>query len=331
MSLWDKLGEGPTTNASHGSDSSQTSTQQTGTQNRGATSAAGASTAQSNIADWARPYAQDALAMGRGVSQQQFEKYDPSGVSRYSNPYTAAVLEPTLRNINEGAANEMAGISSTARNLGAFGGSRQAVLEAKADENRLQAIGDATAKANSDAYNQALNIDLGEFNREQNWDSNRLRDYLGAVSGVPIDRSTTTQDVSSQANLSEIMQLMNSEQDSTERGFGTETSQASDIGTLGGIAGLIGTIGGIFSDEKMKTAKRKVSGKEILAMLDEIEPGQEWEYKHDRGTKRVGPMAQDLEKYAGVGNGRVVPPNEVASLSLAAVKALRDEMHAAKA
>jgi hypothetical protein len=246
MSLWDALGEGPTTTATSGSDSSQTSRQQTGTQTAGTQAQTGASTSLSNIADWVRPYAQDALAMGRSVAGKEYTKYNPANVGEYMNPYIDQTLAPTIRNINEASADEMAGIGSKARQIGAFGGSRQAILESEADQNRLQQIGDATASAYDQAFKTAQGIDLDEFRRGENWESERLRDYLGTVSGVPMDRSTSTQDVSQASNLSEVMQMLQSEQKGTERGFGNEQQQSGTLGTLGGIAGLASSIAGLF-------------------------------------------------------------------------------------
>lgn len=352
----DFLGEGPSSRVSKGSDSLTSGAQHTKTQNRTGSSGSAASTGTANttgttsntstnlssIADWMRPHAQGALSMGKSVANKAFERYTPNSdrINQFTNPHTEAVLAPTLREINRAASDDRYGLSSRAANAGAFGGARHGILEARGDENRLRNIADATAKVHSQAYDQALGMDRGEHQRGQEWDSARLGDYLAAVSGVPMDRSQTatsegaTQQATSkeeqsqqqQQQLSEVEQLLNSSQQKSERGFGTEKTDSSTMGTLTGLAGLVSTIGGLFSDENMKKSKRKMSGDEILALLDEVEPGQEWEYKHQPGVKRIGPMAQDMQKHMGIGNGRMLPPNEMASTALAGVKALHDKI-----
>lgn len=312
-----------------------------------------------------------------------------SSIGDFMNPHVAATLDPTIRSINEAAQDEKYNISSMARGAGAFGGSRQAILEAENDANRLEKIGDATARAYSDAYGSATDdamrahqlntgnalaasgqfrdlggfiagagdqdidqlmqtggvdrgvsqdradIDRQEHLREQDWNSQRLQDYLSAVSGVPIDRSTTNTEQSQSANLSEVMQLLNSLSNSSGTNTGSGSTQAGTMGTLGGLGGLALVAdsllpAGLFSDKTMKKNRRKVSGKEVLDVLDEID-FDEWEYKHEPGVKRFGPMAQDMEKKAGMSSPRVagkmtLPPNEMASMAMAGVKALRDEV-----
>jgi hypothetical protein len=78
----------------------------------------------------------------------------------------------------------------------------------------------------------------------------------------------------------------------------------------------------------MKKNRRKLSGKEVMEALEKT-PIDGWEYKHMPG-ERIGPMAQDMEKNFGIGTGRMLPPNEMASLSLAAVKELSKDVEAMK-
>lgn len=337
MSVFDFLTEGPSGQTS-GTQAGQTaSSQQTATQNRGASSTVGATSGasetarSSQIADWLRPHAQNVLDLGQTVSGQEFQSYDPNAAQPYMNPYTDAVLAPTLQEINRQAANESAGIGSQAKRLGAFGGSRQAILESDAERRRLGAIADATAGAHDQAFRTGTDIALGEHRRGQEFGSNRLRDYLAAVSGVPMDRSETAATTEAQQTaqqgqtLDETMQMINSAQQSEQATTGIQDTEGSLLGGLGGLAGIAATVAGLFSDKNMKTKRRKISDKDVLDALDEFDV-ESWEYKHRPGERRVGPMAQDMEKI-GVGNGRMLPPNEMASLSLRGVKALADKVN----
>ena len=70
---------------------------------------------------------------------------------------------------------------------------------------------------------------------------------------------------------------------------------------MGGMLGMGGKLGGaaiMASDERVKQNIDRVGT--VFAYNEEAErkklPIYEWEYKHDPGKRRVGPMAQDVEK-----------------------------------
>ena len=67
--------------------------------------------------------------------------------------------------------------------------------------------------------------------------------------------------------------------------------------TMGGLLGLGGKLA-TMSDRRSKQNIEKI-GTVFSAGEDNGRhklPVYEWEYKHDPGTRRVGPMAQDVEK-----------------------------------
>ncbi len=79
-----------------------------------------------------------------------------------------------------------------------------------------------------------------------------------------------------------------------------QAAQSGWNSTMGGLLGLGGRLGGaaIMSDERTKQNIDKIGT--VFAYNEDAErkklPVYEWEYKHDPGTRRVGPMAQDVEK-----------------------------------
>ena len=88
-----------------------------------------------------------------GASQQ----YMPTvgTVQSYMNPYLEAVLEPQRREANrqaEIARNQMQGRMAQA---GAYGGSRQAIMEAEAQRNLQTLLGDITGKGYAGAFETA--------------------------------------------------------------------------------------------------------------------------------------------------------------------------------
>ena len=90
---------------------------------------------------------------------------DPGMASRYMSPYMQSVVD-----IQQREAQRQADIAKTQRgaqaaSAGAFGGSRQAIMEAEAARNLAQQKGDITAKGQQDAYQQAMQ----QFNAEQGY------------------------------------------------------------------------------------------------------------------------------------------------------------------
>jgi hypothetical protein len=98
------------------------------------------------------------------VNQLQTGSFtQPGAASAYMNPYMQNVVDIEKREAQNQA--DIAGTSRSAQAVkaGAFGGSRQAVLEAEAERNLAQQMGDIQAKGSSAAYNQAMQ----QFNAEQ--------------------------------------------------------------------------------------------------------------------------------------------------------------------
>lgn len=91
----------------------------------------------------------------------------PSGsggiASSYMNPYLSAVLAPQLDEMRRAAAiNNLQGLGSFTKS-GAYGGSRQALMESENARNLMQQQNKAIAEGYSNAYDKAMN----QFNTEQ--------------------------------------------------------------------------------------------------------------------------------------------------------------------
>ena len=77
-------------------------------------------------------------------------------INAYMNPYMTNVADIAARELTDRSKIEGQNISAQAANVGAFGGSRQAILEAERQKNLTQGVGDLYAKAQADAYQTAL-------------------------------------------------------------------------------------------------------------------------------------------------------------------------------
>jgi len=156
--------------------------------------------AESTLAGFAEPYVNEMLQRGLAASQQPYEAFsgqtvagpsaleeqafaglgsmdftsgmgtftpgtvtDTGTAQQYMNPYLQAALEPQLAEARRQA--DISRMQSAGRltQAGAFGGSRQAIMESEAERNLLRNLADITGQGYSQAYDRAVQ----QFNTEQ--------------------------------------------------------------------------------------------------------------------------------------------------------------------
>lgn len=101
-------------------------------------------------------------ALGTAASQAQqtygaTQQYMPTvgTVESYMNPYLEAVLAPQRRIAEETAAKQRMETAGRLSQAGAYGGSRQAIMEAEGQKNLQQLLSDITGKGYAGAYDVA--------------------------------------------------------------------------------------------------------------------------------------------------------------------------------
>lgn len=191
--------------------------------------------------DWLK----NAIGANGGVNQDTLDSssafkqvlgaIDPSAsVGSYMSPYTDAVLNPTLRKINESAdmARMKGGVDATM--AGAWGGSGQGIAQALAERDRTNAIGDATGAA----YDKA-------FTNAQGARSQALSQFLQAAQG---EQGSGQQAFQQGTNLATLL-----------AGLGSQEQQANQTG--------INTAIGVNDSNQMGQIKQGTQLAQILAML----------------------------------------------------------------
>ena len=89
---------------------------------------------------------------------------DEGIADKYMNPYLTAALQPQINEANRQAEIKRVADAGRLTKAGAFGGSRQAVMESTGNRNLLDNIAKITGTGYRDAYDKAL----GQYNVEQN-------------------------------------------------------------------------------------------------------------------------------------------------------------------
>lgn len=142
----------------------------------------------------------DVSGFGGGTKAASTKSFtDPGTAASYMSPYMQSVV-----GIQQREAQRQADIAGTQRGAqaaktGAFGGSRQAIMDAEAARNLAQQKGDITAKGQQDAYQQAMQ----QFNAEQGYgltaqQANLQAGLQSALANQQTGLSTGTQNLSAQ-------------------------------------------------------------------------------------------------------------------------------------
>ena len=156
---------------------------------------------QESLSSWAAPYVTDMLSKGQALSEMPYQAYTgplTAGQSElqtqafqglaglsvptqqmggftptsftagttaqdYMSPYLQASLEPQLAEAQRQAEIQRVQNASRLGKAGAFGGSRQAIMESEGQRNLLRNLADITGQGYQQAYTQGL----GQFNIEQ--------------------------------------------------------------------------------------------------------------------------------------------------------------------
>ena len=92
---------------------------------------------------------------GNQYQQQATSMYGPGGVGAYMNPYIAQSLAPQLQQLNQQFGIKGAQEQGAATSAGAFGGSRNALMQGLNQQNRQLAAQQAIAQGYNQAFDQA--------------------------------------------------------------------------------------------------------------------------------------------------------------------------------
>lgn len=127
------------------------------------------------------------------ISTQNFNTSDISG---YMDPYTQGVLNPTLTQLKQVNADQNNQLGLGAGGAGAFGGSREALLESQNNKNYDTAVQNATNQAYSQAFQNAGTL----FNQDQS------RDLTASTANQQAQANAFTTNYNTAANNQKMQQ-----------------------------------------------------------------------------------------------------------------------------
>jgi len=113
------------------------------------------------------------MYLGQGTNPISAGEYENS-LNMFMNPYTGQVVDSAVRDIRDESARQGSDIASLASTSGAFGGTRQSLLESELGRNTQRTVGDVSGQLRSQGFESSAQKALQALTDERNR-------YLGAA------------------------------------------------------------------------------------------------------------------------------------------------------
>lgn len=113
-----------------------------------------------------QPLLQEAQTGTRAATGQALRAegmYDPSITRQFMDPFQQEVIDASLRDISRAGEIERQKLADAAVGAGAFGGSRDALLQAEQYRGQMQQMADTAARLRSAGFQQAQQAGMGAF------------------------------------------------------------------------------------------------------------------------------------------------------------------------
>jgi hypothetical protein len=174
----------------------------------------------------------------------------PSNIAQtYMNPYLQAVLDPQMAELRR--QNDITNMQTNAKltGAGAFGGSRQAIMNAENNRNLMQELNKTVGQGYASAYDKAMQ----QFNTEQG-QARTLADLMSGAGSTQrgIEQEGITADYNEFLAQRDYPQKMLQFQQSMLQGLpiSTVSNQAAQQSGIGQLSSTVGGLGNILESLK---------------------------------------------------------------------------------
>ena len=199
---------------------------------------------ESSLSNWVGPYVTDMLGKGQALSNQPYQAYtgpltagesnlqqqaftgianlniptaqqttftpgsytDAGVAQKYMNPYIQTALNPQIEEARRQAAITNLQNKTAATKAGAYGGSRQALMESEGQRNLLQNLANITGQGYQKAYDTGAQQFLAEQNLQKGA-AESARNYGLAALGAQGTAGATQRDIEQQGITADINQF----------------------------------------------------------------------------------------------------------------------------
>jgi len=154
---------------------------------------------------------------GNQYQQQATSMYGPGGVGAYMNPYVAQSLAPQLQQLNQQFGIKGAQEQGAATSAGAFGGSRNALMQGLNQQNQMMAQQQAIAQGYDKAFQQAQQAQQFGANLGLQGQQGALQGYGQAINAGQGLGQLGTQRLGAQQNIINTQGTMGAQQQALEQ------------------------------------------------------------------------------------------------------------------
>lgn len=232
---------------------------------------------------------------------QDVGKLTPGQINQYMNPYIGAVVDPTIKALQQQQGQQLSQQQAEAIKSGAFGGDRAGIARAVLQGQQGLATSQAIAPLYAQGYQQAVQTATGQQGVEASDLARRMQagqqvanlgtqGQQAALTGAQaqLQAGTLGQQTQQAQDTAQYQQFLQ------ERGYPFQVAQflaniAMGTGSLSGSTTTTTQPTGFFSDERLK---------ENITQVGETNDGQpiyRYNYKGDPRTQ-IGLLAQEVEK-----------------------------------
>ena len=154
---------------------------------------------------------------GQNYQNQATSMYGPGSVGAYMNPYLAQSLAPQLQQLNQQFGIKGAQEQGAATSAGAFGGSRNALMQGLNQQNQQLAAQQAIGQGYNQAFNQAQQAQQFGANLGLQGQQGALQGYGQAINAGQGLGQLGTQQLGAQQNILNAQSTMGAQQQSLEQ------------------------------------------------------------------------------------------------------------------
>jgi hypothetical protein len=157
----------------------------------------------------------------------------------YQNPFTQQVVDRSIADIGRTTAMQQEVNKANAARSGAFGGSRQGLVEAETNAASQRAIGDLSSNLNLQGFNTAAQLAQGDINNRFTGASGMLSGAgtLGNLGTAGFNMGNTLQQQQAQQGLLQQQMQQQLLGDAMQQFYGYANSPLNYLNTMGGALG----------------------------------------------------------------------------------------------
>lgn len=159
-----------------------------------------------------------------------------AGMATYQNPYTQQVVDRSIADIGRTTAMQQEANKAAAARAGAFGGSRQGLVEAETNAAAQRAIGDLSSNLNMQGFNTAAQLAQGDIANQFTGASGMLSGAgtLGNLGTAGFNMGNTLQQQQFQQGLMQQQMQQQLLNDAMQQFYGYANSPLNYLNTMGG-------------------------------------------------------------------------------------------------